>query len=79
MKSLVAVALAATLLSASYYLWTEEDEVLRVTDVELVKDGEGLRLCSYYDSVGILTICYGYNLQSHTRSQIEATGANYNT
>ena len=50
-----------------------------VTDTDLVKDGEGLRLCTYLDTMGIKTTCYGYNLQSHTRSQIEAAGGNYNT
>ena len=32
------------------------------TDVELIKQGEGLRLCTYKDTKGILTVCYGFNL-----------------
>ena len=34
-----------------------------ITDIELIKDGEGLKQCMYQDDMGIKRICYGYNLQ----------------
>ena len=34
-----------------------------MTDIELIKDGEGLKECMYQDNMGIKRICYGYNLQ----------------
>ena len=44
--------------------------------MDLIKQGEGFRSCVYKDTMGIPTICYGFNLQGK-RSQVEATGANY--
>lgn len=31
---------------------------------ELIKQGEGLRTKMYYDTMGIPTVCYGYNLKN---------------
>ena len=32
------------------------------TDLALIQQGEGFRSCKYLDTMGIPTICYGYNL-----------------
>jgi GH24 family phage-related lysozyme (muramidase) len=48
------------------------------SDLQLVEQGEGLRLCKYLDTMGIPTICYGYNLQNYNaRSAIASVGGNY--
>ena len=36
-----------------------------MNDVDLIKQGEGLRKCTYYDTMGIPTVCYGYNLKNY--------------
>ena len=46
----------------------------------LIKDGEGLRNKMYYDTMGIPTVCYGYNLQNgNARSQVSKAGGNYDS
>ena len=60
-KLIIATALAATLISLGL-LFQPEAQIVGVTDTDLVKDGEGLRLCTYLDTMGIKTTCYGYNL-----------------
>ena len=46
------------------------------SDVDLIKQGEDIRKCKYYDTKGIPTICYGQNLQnSYAASSIRAVGA----
>ena len=48
------------------------------SDTELIKISEGYRSCMYKDSVGIKTICYGYNLErSCARAAVTAVGGNY--
>ena len=36
-----------------------------LSDIELIKEGEGYNNTLYHDSLGVATICYGYNLQIH--------------
>ena len=64
-----AVAIAAIATGAQAYK----------SDTDLIKDGEGLRLCTYKDTMGIKTVCYGFNLErgSSARSRVEAAGENY--
>ena len=47
---------------------------------DLIKDGEGLRTKMYYDTMGIPTICYGYNLQNYNARQVVASaGGNFDS
>lgn len=47
-------------------------------DTDLIKQGEGYRACMYHDTMGIPTICYGYNLKNaNARSEVAAAGGNY--
>ena len=64
-----AVAIAAIATGAQAYK----------SDTDLIKDGEGLRLCTYKDTMGIKTVCYGFNLErgSSARSRVNAAGGNY--
>ena len=49
------------------------------SDTDLIKMSEGFRACEYKDSVGIKTICYGYNLQrSCAKNDIASVGGDYN-
>ena len=49
------------------------------SDTDLIKVSEGFRACTYKDSVGIKTICYGYNLQrSCAKADIASVGGDYN-
>ena len=51
-----------------------------MTDVELIKDAEGLKLCTYKDTMGIKTVCYGFNLERSSASRsVAAAGGNYNS
>ena len=44
----------------------------------LIKSGEGLRTKMYYDTMGIPTVCYGYNLKNgNARSQVSKAGGSY--
>ena len=48
------------------------------SDKDLIIQAEGLRLCTYKDTVGIPTICYGFNLKvSEARAEVAAVGGNY--
>ena len=48
------------------------------TDLALIQQAEGFRSCKYLDSVGVPTICYGYNLQNGSASaDIASVGGNY--
>ena len=48
------------------------------TDTQLIKEGEGLRLCEYMDTTGNRTVCYGFNLEtSSARSNVEKVGGNF--
>ena len=48
------------------------------SDVDLIKDGEGLRLCTYIDTMGYKTVCYGFNLdRGSTRTTVQNAGGNY--
>ena len=50
------------------------------SDTSLVEQGEGFRSCMYKDTMGIKTICYGFNLQKSGASrQVAAVGGNYNS
>ena len=50
------------------------------SDLALVEQGEGFRSCMYKDTMGIKTICYGFNLQkSGASAQVAAVGGNYNS
>ena len=49
------------------------------SDTSLIKSAEGLELCTYTDTTGHPTICYGYNLDNGSASSdIAAVGGNYN-
>ena len=49
-----------------------------MSDTQLIKDGEGYRQCTYRDTMGIRTVCYGFNLErGNARSQVQAAGGNY--
>ena len=49
------------------------------SDTDLIKMSEGYRACEYKDSVGIKTICYGYNLErSCAKAAIAHVGGDYN-
>ena len=50
-----------------------------MSDVELIKDGEGNRLCTYKDTKGIKTVCVGFNLErgATARNQVNNAGGNY--
>ena len=49
------------------------------SDIDLVKMGEGFRACEYKDTMGIPTICYGYNLsRSQAKTDITSVGGDYN-
>ena len=48
------------------------------SDTKLIKMGEGYEACMYYDSVGVKTICYGFNLETGSaKSEVEAVGGDY--
>ena len=48
------------------------------SDVDLIKQGEGLRTCTYKDTMGIKTVCYGFNLErGNARGLVQKAGANY--
>ena len=50
------------------------------TDTELIKQGEGYKLCMYHDSVGVKTICYGFNLETGSApSKVAAVGGDFNS
>ena len=51
-----------------------------MSDLQLVKDGEGLRTCTYKDTKGIKTVCYGFNLERGTTAKnlIASVGGDYN-
>ena len=42
------------------------------SDVALIKQGEGFRSCTYKDTMGIKTVCYGFNLQKSGASSTVA-------
>ena len=51
-----------------------------MTDTDLIKQGEGYRSCMYKDTMGIPTICYGYNLQNYNaKSEVASAGGDYNS
>mmetsp|Transcript_58894 Transcript_58894/g.81727 ORF Transcript_58894/g.81727 Transcript_58894/m.81727 type:complete len:172 (+) Transcript_58894:27-542(+) len=46
--------------------------------LSLIEQAEGYRPCMYKDSMGIKTICYGFNLQKgDAQQEVEAVGGNY--
>ena len=48
------------------------------TDLALIQQGEGFRSCKYLDTMGIPTICYGYNLKNGSaRADISSVGGNF--
>ena len=48
------------------------------SDLALIQQGEGLRLCTYKDSVGIPTVCYGLNLRTGSaRADVTSVGGNF--
>lgn len=49
-----------------------------MTDHDLIQQAEGYRSCPYTDTMGHLTICWGYNLDnSNARAEVKAAGGNY--
>ena len=52
-----------------------------MSDTDLIKDGEGYRACTYKDTVGIKTVCYGFNLErgATARNEVTAAGGNYDS
>ena len=50
-----------------------------MSDVQLIKDGEGYRSCTYRDTKNIRTVCYGFNLErgSTARNEVTKAGGNY--
>ena len=65
--------LVATLMMGSASAWK--------SDTELIKQGEGFRSCTYKDSLGIKTVCYGFNLErgSTAKNEVAAAGGDYNS
>ena len=50
-----------------------------MSDINLIKDGEGYSQCTYVDSVGIKTVCYGFNLQrGNSKKEVNKAGGDYN-
>ena len=50
------------------------------TDLQLIQMSEGFRACMYYDTRGIPTICYGFNLnKSSASSDLANVGADYSS
>ena len=48
------------------------------SDTDLIKQGEGFKLCTYKDTMGIKTVCYGFNLEkSGASSAVASAGGNY--
>ena len=48
------------------------------TDIELIKEGEGLNKCAYTDTTGHKTVCYGFNLDTGSaKSRISAVGGDF--
>mmetsp|Transcript_6742 Transcript_6742/g.11310 ORF Transcript_6742/g.11310 Transcript_6742/m.11310 type:complete len:119 (-) Transcript_6742:271-627(-) len=85
-----AITLAAILSTASaeqeFVIGVEEQEETAnppnscMSDTDLIKLSEGYRACMYKDTMGIKTICYGYNLErSQAKSQITNVGGDYNS
>ena len=79
MKAVISATVLVALLGAYFYTTQSTSlENVGVTDTELIKQGEGLRLCTYKDSVGIKTVCYGFNLQrSNAQARVKAAGGNW--
>ena len=52
-----------------------------MSDVDLIKDGEGYRQCTYKDTMGIKTVCYGFNLErgSAAKNAVARAGGDYNS
>jgi hypothetical protein len=51
----------------------ESDTIYELTscssDMDLIKLSEGLNKCMYHDTLGIPTVCYGYNLQNRDANE----------
>merc|ERR1712147_186161 len=47
------------------------------SDTDLIKMSEGYRACTYLDTMGIKTVCYGYNLESGSASEVSKAGGDY--
>ena len=51
-----------------------------MSDIDLIKDGEGYRQCTYKDTMGIKTVCYGFNLErGNAKSEVTNAGGDYNS
>ena len=80
MKIILALTSVAALSAAYYYSQSSSLQNVSITDVELIKQGEGLRLCTYKDTMGIKTVCYGFNLErSNAQSRVTAAGGSWAT
>ena len=62
MKIILALTAVAALTAVYMYSQSSNSNNLGVSDIDLIKQGEGLRLCTYKDTMGIKTVCYGFNL-----------------
>ena len=51
------------------------------SDVDLIKSAEGYRSCTYKDTKGIKTVCYGFNLErgSTSKNRVAQAGGDYNS
>ena len=51
------------------------------SDTDLIKQGEGFRACTYKDTKGIKTVCYGFNLErgATAKNAVSAAGGDYNS
>ena len=51
------------------------------SDTDLIKQGEGYRQCTYTDTKGIKTVCYGFNLErgATAKNAVSAAGGDYNS
>lgn len=46
--------------------------------LDLIKEGEGYRECTYRDPGGIPTVCFGYNLlDNNAMLEVKEAGGNY--
>ena len=47
-------------------------------DTDLIEQGEGYKACTYEDTMGFPTVCYGYNLKNkNAKSEVKQAGGNY--
>ena len=63
--------LVATLMMSSVSAWK--------SDTDLIKESEGFSSCTYKDTKGIKTVCYGFNLERGftAKKEVAAVSGDY--